>query len=209
MSTDQEGLTCEVRTAKGKGAARAARREGLIPGVLYGGDKGPVSIALRTNEVHKAYFSGALLNRLTKIVVDGEDQPVIARDIQVDPVKDMPIHIDLVRVDERTRIDVLVPVQFVNEADSPGLKRGGVLNIVRREVELKCPATRIPESLEADLTGLEINDSLHISKIELPDGVTPTITDRDFTVATIVAPSTEEIETPDVEEESTEEEASE
>jgi large subunit ribosomal protein L25 len=182
---------CEVRERTGTGGARAARREGWVPGVLYGGDKGPVSIRLKEREVMKAFTAGRMRSHLAKIDVPGQDylQPVIARQVQVDPVRDVPIHVDLMRVDENTRIDVAVPVRFLNEADSPGLKRGGVLNIVRHEVEIYAPATAIPEFLEADVAGLDIGDAIHISAIKLPAGVTPVISDRDFTIATIAAPS--------------------
>ncbi|MBI1366520.1 MAG: 50S ribosomal protein L25/general stress protein Ctc [Alphaproteobacteria bacterium] len=182
---------CEVRERAGKGAARAARREGWVPGVLYGGGKDPVSIRLRVNEVTKAHQAGRMRAHLAKIDVPGQKelQPVIAREVQVDPVRDFPIHVDLMRVDESTRIDVEIPVHFLNEDASPGLKRGGVLNIVRHTIEVYAPATAIPEYFEADVTGLDIGDAVHISSIKLPEGVTPTITDRDFTVATIAAPS--------------------
>jgi large subunit ribosomal protein L25 len=182
---------CEVRERTGTGGARGARREGWIPGVLYGGDKGPVPIRLKKVEVLKAHAAGRMRSHLAKIDVPGQDylQPVIAREVQVDPVRDIPIHVDLMRVDENTRIDVAIPVRFKNEELSPGIKRGGVLNIVRHTVELYCPATAIPEFLEVSLEGLDIGDSIHISAFKLPEGVTPVITDRDFTVATIAAPS--------------------
>lgn len=182
---------CEVRERTGTGGARAARREGWIPGVLYGGGAAPVAIRLRKNEVLRAHLAGRMRSHLAKIDVPGQDQlqPVIARDVQVDPVTDFPVHVDMMRVDEKTRIDVEVPVRFLNEEQSPGLKRGGVLNIVRHTVELYAPATAIPEHIEADVTGLDIGDSIKISAIKLPTGVTPTITDRDFTIATIAAPS--------------------
>jgi large subunit ribosomal protein L25 len=182
---------CEVRERTGTGGARAARREGWVPGVLYGGDKGPVSIRLKEREVMKAFTAGRMRSHLAKIDVPGQDylQPVIARQVQVDPVRDVPIHVDLMRVDENTRIDVAVPVRFLNEEDSPGLKRGGVLNIVRHDVEIYAPATAIPEYLEANVAGLDIGDAIHISSIKLPAGVTPVINDRDFTIATIAAPS--------------------
>lgn len=187
--SEMQTFTCDVRDGVGTGAARAARREGAVPGVLYGGDQGPVAINLRFNEVQKAYLTGKLLNRLNKIKVGGDEQPVIARELQLDPVKDFPVHIDLLRVDEKTQIDVQVPVHFLNEESAPGLKRGGVLNIVRREIELTCPATKIPNFIEVDLDGLDIGDSVHISAVSLPEGATPTITDRDFTICTIAAPS--------------------
>lgn len=182
---------CEVREGKGTGAARNARRNGFVPGTLYGGGLGPVPINLRYVEVARAHFAGRMRSHLAKIQVPGQDylQPVIAREVQVDPVKDTPIHVDLMRVDEKTRIDVAIPVHYINHEASPGLKRGGVLNIVRHLVEVYAPATAIPEFLTADCAGLDIGDAIHISAIKLPEGVTPVIADRDFTVATIAAPS--------------------
>ena len=182
---------CEPRERTGTGGAREARREGWVPGVLYGGDEEPVAIRLRSNEVKKAYLAGRMRAQLAKIDVPGEDgqQPVIARDVQVDPVKGQPIHVDFLRVDEKTRIDVAVAVRFVNEEESPGLKRGGVLNVVRHAVEVYAPATAIPEQFDIDVTGLDIGDTIHASAITLPANVTLVVTDRDFTVATIAAPS--------------------
>jgi len=182
---------CEVRERTGTGGARAARRQGWVPGVLYGGDKGPVPIQLKQKEVMMAFTAGRMQSHLAKIDVPGQDylQPVIARQVQVDPVTDIPVHVDMMRVDEKTRIDVAVHVRFLNEETSPGIKRGGVLNIVRHDVEVYAPATAIPEYLEADCDGLDISDSIKISNIKLPDGVTPVIADRDFTIATIAAPS--------------------
>ncbi len=182
---------CEVRERTGTGGARAARREGWVPGVLYGGDAGPVAIRLKQKEVYTAFSAGRMRSHLAKIDVPGQDylQPVIARQVQVNPVTDIPVHVDLMRVDENTRIDVAIHVRFLNEELSPGIKRGGVLNIVRHEVEVYAPATAIPEYLEADCDGLDIGDAIKISSIKLPAGVTPVITDRDFTIATIAAPS--------------------
>ncbi len=182
---------CEVRERTGTGGARAARRDGWVPGVIYGGDLGPVSIRLRYTEVNQAYRAGRMRGRLARIEVPGQDyiQPVIAREVQVDPVRDFPIHVDLLRVDEKTRIDVDVPVKFINNELSPGLKRGGVINVVRHTIRVFAPATAIPESIVVDVAGLDIGDAVHISAIKLPEGVTPTISDRDFTVATIAAPS--------------------
>ncbi|MEO0399661.1 MAG: 50S ribosomal protein L25/general stress protein Ctc [Pseudomonadota bacterium] len=188
---DTDVFYCEVREGVGTGAARAARREGWVPGVLYGGGGEPVAIRLRNNEVNKAFNAGRMRAHLAKIDVPGEDglQDVIARDVQTHPVKDYPIHVDLLRVDETTRINVEIPVRFLNDEDSPGLKRGGVLNVVRYAVEVYAPATAIPEYLEADIGALDIGDVLHISAFDLPKGVVPVISDRDFTVATIAAPS--------------------
>ncbi len=182
---------CEVRKRTGTGGARASRRAGWVPGILYGGDQGPVAIQLRQKEVTLAFAAGRMQSHLAKIDVPGQDylQPVIARQVQVDPVTDIPVHVDMLRVNENTRIDVAVHVRFLNEELSPGIKRGGVLNIVRHDVEVYAPATAIPEYLEADCDGLDIGDSIKISAIKLPKGVTPVIKDRDFTIATIAAPS--------------------
>lgn len=182
---------CEPREKTGTGAARATRREDWVPGVLYGGGGNPVAIRLKSNEVIKAFKNGRLRSHLAKIDVPGEkgQQPVIARDVQVHPVKGLPVHVDLMRVDENTRLDVAVPVRFMNEEKAPGLKKGGVLNVVRHAVEVYAPATAIPEVFELDVAGLEVGDSVHASAINLPDGVTLVITDRDFTIATIAAPS--------------------
>ena len=187
---DVDVFDCEYRKRTGTGGARAVRRDGWVPGVLYGGGD-PVAIKLRFNQVNNAYKLGRMTDRLANLDVVGENalQPVIAREVQVDPVIGFPTHVDLMRVDEKTRINVEVVVRFTNEEESPGLKRGGVLNVVRHAIEVFAPATRIPEFFEADVTGLDIGDTLHVSRIKMPEGVEPTITDRDFTVATIAAPS--------------------
>jgi len=178
-------LNVDVREGTGKGAARAARREDLVPGVLYGGKLGPVSINLRGNEVRKALLTGNFIANMMELEHEGKRQKVIARDVQFHPVSDQVIHVDLFRVDEDTKINVEVPVRFINEEKSPGMKRGGVLNVVRHEVELIVPAGSIPDGIEADLSGLDIGDSVHISSITLPEGAEPAIADRDFTVATL------------------------
>lgn len=180
-------LEVQVRERTGKGGAREARRNGFVPGVLYGGDLDPVSIQIKHNEVIKALNSGKLLAHMIELVHDGEKQSVICQDIQFHPVTDMPEHMDLYRVDKKQIISVEVPVHFINEEASPGLKMGGVLNVVRHTVELNVPAGSIPEFLTADVTGLEINDNVKISNIALPEGASPTITDRDFTIATIAS----------------------
>jgi len=178
-------LSVEIREAAGTGAARATRREGLVPGILYGGPRGPVSIAVKDNELRKAINSGKFIANMIEIEHKGERQPVIPREIQFDPVSDVPMHFDLYRVEENSVISVPVSVSFLNEEKSPGLKRGGVLNIVRHEVEVDCPAGAIPDAIEVDLSGYDIGDSIHISAVNLPDNVKPTITDRDFTIATL------------------------
>lgn len=178
-------LSVEVRERTGTGGARETRRNGFVPGVLYGGDKGPVSIALKNNEVIKAINSGKFLAQMITIEHKGEKQTVLTRDVQFHPVRDEPVHIDFQRVDETTVIAVEVVVHFHNEEKSPGLKRGGVLNVVRHAVEVNVPAGSIPDQIDVDLTGYDIGDSIHISAVTLPEGVTPAITDRDFTIATI------------------------
>ena len=188
---DTDIFHCEVRERTGTGGARATRREGWVPGVLYGGDAEPVAIRLRQKEVQLAYQAGRLRARLAKIDVPGEDgqQPVITRGVQVHPVKGTPLHVDLMRVDDKTRIDVEIQVRFVNEDDSPGLKKGGVLNVVRHAIHVYAPATAIPEVFEVNVAGLDVGDSVHASALDLPKGVTLVTTDRDFTIATIAAPS--------------------
>ncbi|MEM9169755.1 MAG: 50S ribosomal protein L25/general stress protein Ctc [Pseudomonadota bacterium] len=187
---DVDIFDCEVREQKGTGGARAVRRDGWVPAVLYGGDD-PVAVKLKRNQVFKAFDAGRMNARLAKIAVPGQDylQPVIAREVQVDPVMGFPVHVDLMRVDEQTRINVEVAVRFVNEDRSPGLKRGGVLNVVRHTVEVYAPATAIPEAFEIDVAEDDLGATIPVSRIAMPEGVEPTITDRDFTVATIAAPS--------------------
>ncbi len=182
---------CEPRAATGTGSARKTRRDGWIPGILYGGGAEPAAIQLKANEINKAYVRGRLRPQLAKIDVPGEDgqQPVIPRDVQIHPVKGMPIHIDFLRVDDNTRIDVEIPVRFINEEESPGLKRGGVLNVVRHVIDVYAPATSIPDHFDVDVGELDIGDAAHVSVIALPAGVTLVTTDRDYTVATIAAPS--------------------
>ena len=182
-------LAAELRDRGGKGAARATRRTGRVPGVIYGGKTTPEMISIDRGDLTKIWNTGRFLNQITVVDVAGKETRAIARDVQLHPVTDVPLHVDFLRLEAGARVKLSIPVSFNNEGASPGIKRGGVLNVVRYDVELDCPADNIPSSLEADLTGLEIGDSLHISAITLPDGVQPTITDRDFTVATIAAPS--------------------
>lgn len=182
-------LKATKRDRVGKGAARALRREKQIPAVIYGANKPPLSIALPLKETTLQLHAGGFLTHVAHIEVDGEKHQVIARDYQLDPVRDFLVHVDFLRISAKSRITVEVPVHFENEEDCPGLKRGGVLNIVRHAVEVEAPATNIPEAFTIDLKGLNLGDSIHISAVTLPDGVTPTITDRDFTIATIAAPA--------------------
>ena len=182
-------LNVEVRDRSGTGGARAARRAGMVPGVLYGGGKDPVAIAVAENAFKKALYTGKLLGHLVKLEHSGETQSVIAKDVQFHPVTDQPVHFDLYRVEENQLIRINVAVRFENEDESPGLKRGGALNVVRHEVELWAPANAIPDVLVADLTGLDIGDQVRMSAIPLPSGVEPTVTDRDFVIATVTTSS--------------------
>ena len=180
-------LSATVREKVGKGAARSVRRQDMIPAVIYGGNKPPLSISLPRQDVFLKIHGGGFYTTVATIDVKGEKVRVIPRDFQLDPVSDKPLHVDFLRVTAGSMVTVEVPVQFINEAQAPGIKRGGVLNVVRHRIALVCPVDAIPEKIVADLAGLEINDSLHISKVPLPEGVRPVIRDRDFTVATIAA----------------------
>ncbi len=182
-------IAAEARDRVGKGAARALRRAGRVPAVVYGDNKEPLAISLDRNELIHEIAKPGFFRRLYDIKVDGKTHRTLPRDVQKHPVTDMPLHVDFLRVSAKAKIAVAVAVVFENEDESPGLKRGGVLNIVRREIELVCPATAIPEAVHVDLTGLEIGDGVHISNITLPPDCEPTITDRDFTIATIAAPT--------------------
>ena len=187
-------LNVELRDGSGKGAARAARRADMVPGVLYGGPLGPVSVAMRSGEFRKALYTGKLLGHLVTLKFGDETQPVIARDVQFHPVTDVPMHFDLYRVDENQPIRIAVPVHFSHQDASPGIKRGGALNIVAHEIEVWAPAHSIPEELVADLTGLEIGDAVRISGLVMPEGVKSAVTDPEFVIATITGASALEVE---------------
>ena len=176
------------RTRVGKGSARASRRAGMIPAVIYGDKKSPISIELEERVIRKIIHEPGIFGRLLNINVDGTVTTVLTRDIQMHPVTDEPLHLDMLRVGKKSNVAVAVPVEFINEDLAPGLKVGGVLNIVRHEVELNCPAGNIPEKIVIDLSGVNVGDSIHISAVILPDDATPTITDRDFTIATLQSP---------------------
>jgi large subunit ribosomal protein L25 len=182
-------LTAESRERVGKGVARALRREGKIPAVLYGDKKDPLGLAIAQGQLKRLYNSGRALSTLLDIEVDGTNHRAIARDLQLHPVTDVILHADFLRLGKGATIAVEVSVHFINDEASPGIKRGGVLNVVRYSVELSCPADAIPDSITIDLTGTELGDSIHISSVALPEGVTPVIQDRDFTIATIAAPA--------------------
>ncbi len=187
-------FNAERRERAGKGAARAARRAGLVPGVIYGGKKAPELVAIKPTELLPELRKTAFFTNLYDVKLDGASARVLVRDVQYDPVSDRPVHVDFMRVEPNTKVTVDVPVVFENEAASPGIKRGGVLNIVRHEIELVCLATQIPHQIRVDLTGLDIGDSVHISAVKLPEGVRTTIVGRDFTVATVAAPTTTVVE---------------
>lgn len=189
-------LAATARPRAGKGAARQARREGKVPAVIYGDNQAPETISLDYNELWKQVLKGHFTSTVLDVKVDGKSNRVIPRDVQFDPVKDQPIHVDLLRIGKDGVIRVAVPVKFVNEALSPGLKRGGVLNIVRHDVEVYCPYDRIPAAFEVNLEGMQIGRSIHISAISMPEGVRPVIQGRDFTIATIAGAVKVEEETP-------------
>lgn len=182
-------LNAEVRERAGKGAARATRRAGRVPAVIYGNKQEPVLISVDPVDMMKELQQPGFFSHVYEIALGGETYKVLARDLQTHPVNDLPTHVDFMRFSKKTRLAVNVYVEFINEEECPGLKEGGVLNVVRHEVELRCSPDAIPESLAADLSGLGIGDTLHISAIALPEGAELTITDRDFTVATIAAPT--------------------
>ncbi|MEM6617038.1 MAG: 50S ribosomal protein L25/general stress protein Ctc [Pseudomonadota bacterium] len=187
--SDTLELQATARARVGKGASRQARRDGMVPAIIYGNKKDPQPIQLERRILVKQLGTGQFLNTIYMLDVDGSKTRVIPRGVETHPVKDHPIHVDFLRVSASTEVTVEIPVSFINEEASPGIKRGGVLNVVRYAVEVNCPADAIPEELVADLTGFDVGDALHISAISLPDNVVPTITDRDFTVATIAAPA--------------------
>ncbi len=201
-------LNAKRRQSAGKGAARAIRREGRVPAVIYGDKKEPEIISLDYVDVFKALNTGMFLSTVYKVNIDsGDTVRVIARDVQLDPVRDFPMHVDFLRISKDARLVVEIAVNFVGEEDSPGMKRGGVLNVVRHEIEVSVPADAIPEAIEADISGMDIGDTLHSSAIKLPDGVELTITDREFTIASIAGQSAEEPETTEGEEATTEAQA--
>ncbi len=186
--SDMTTISASERERVGKGSARAARRAGLVPAVIYGDKKDPVGITMQAREITKIVHQPGIFGRLLEIDVAGTKSTVLTRDIQFHPVSDVVMHLDFLRVSQSATVAVAVPVEFINEDKCPGIKIGGVLNVVRYEVELNCPATAIPEKITIDLDGVKIGDSIHISAIPLPEGVSPTIADRDFTVATLASP---------------------
>ncbi len=182
-------LKAAAREGTGKMANRSLRAQKMVPAVIYGGAAAPENVTLEYKEVFQQYQTGHFLTTVCLLNMNGKKERVIPREVQVDPVRDFVIHVDFMRVSKSSRIEVAIPVHFINEEASPGLKRGGVLNIVRHEIECSCPADAIPESITIDLTGLDIGDSIHISAIELPVGVTSVVHERDFTIATVAGSS--------------------
>jgi len=182
-------IAAELRSRAGKGAARATRREGRVPAVIYGNKLDPVMISLDPIQLRKELSSGSFFTRIYEVSAGDATERVLPRDVQFHPVSDAPLHVDFMRFSRKTKFDVEVVVVFENEEECPGLRRGGVLNVVRHSVELRCSPDNIPEQLSIDLAGLDIGDGVHISNVNLPEGVEPTITDRDFTIATIAAPT--------------------
>ena len=189
MAGEIPNLVASARSGTGKGAARQARRDNMVPGVVYGGGVDPLAIEVPFNELLKRLKAGRFLSTLFNLQVEGqEDVRVICRDVQRDVVKDLPIHFDLMRLRRTSKINLFIPVEFINEDAAPGIKRGGMLTVVRPEVELVVTAGDIPEKITVDLSGLEIGDTVTISSVDLPAGTKPTI-DRDFVIANIAAPS--------------------
>lgn len=191
-------MAAQTRDGTGKGVARALRRENKIPAVIYGNNQSPVTISLDEKEITLEYHKGHLFTTLMDIDVDGKKELVLARDVQTHVVTDNVLHVDFLRVSAKTKIAVMVPVTFINEELSPALKDRGIINTVRHEVELYCRATEIPETIEVNLEGKEYGDAAKMSDAILPDGATPVITDRDFTIATIVEPRAEPVEEEEV-----------
>ncbi len=187
--SDALNLPAEARDRAGKGASRALRRASRVPAVIYGGNEEPTTIHVEEKLLMKLLNTGHFMNSIVMIELGGKTLRTLPKDVAVHPVSDRPLHVDFLRLSKDAKIDVEVPVLFINEELSPGLKRGAVLNIVRHELHLICEADKIPAEVQIDVTGLDVGDSIHISHVTLPAGSTSAITDRDFTIATVVAPS--------------------
>lgn len=187
--SDALNLSAMQRDRAGKGASRALRREGRIPAVIYGDNQHPLPIHVSEKDLVKLLNTGHFMNSLISLDIDGKTSSTLPKDVALHPVTDRPLHVDFLRLGKGAKVDVEVPVVFVNQEASPGLKRGGVLNVVRHELALVCEMAKIPDEIEIDVTGLEVGDSIHISNVTLPEGSVSAITDRDFTIATVVAPS--------------------
>ena len=187
--SDALTLPAEARERAGKGASRALRREGRVPAVIYGGNEQPVMIHVEAKELARQLNTGHFMNSIVTIEVGGKSIRTLPKDVAVHPVTDRPEHADFLRLSKDAKVEVNVPVVFANEEKSPGLKKGGVLNVVRHELDLICDADRIPSEIVIDVTGKDVGDAIHISEVTLPAGSESAITDRDFTIATLVAPS--------------------
>ncbi|WP_067734664.1 50S ribosomal protein L25/general stress protein Ctc [Novosphingobium naphthalenivorans] len=187
--SDQLTLPAETRERAGKGASRALRREGRVPAVVYGANEEPLAIHVEEKELTRQLMTGHFFNSIVEVEVNGQKVRTLPKDVAFHPVSDRPLHADFLRLAKGSTVHVNVPVSFANEELSPGLKRGGVLNIVRHELELVCPADKIPDDIVIDVTGFDVGESIHFSHVKLPAGVESAITDRDFTIATIAAPS--------------------
>jgi large subunit ribosomal protein L25 len=187
--TEIVNLAAEARDRAGKGAARTTRREGRVPAVIYGDRKEPLLISLEPRGLVRELQRPGFFAKLVDVTIGGETHRTLPRDVQLHPVTDMPLHVDFMRVGANTRITVDIPVRFVDQEKSPGLKRGGLLNIVRHTIEMVCSADNIPDHIDVSLENRDIGESIHISAVKLPEGVRPTIGDRDFTVASLAAPS--------------------
>jgi large subunit ribosomal protein L25 len=197
--SEQLTLSAETRERAGKGASRAMRREGRVPAVVYGNKEEALAIHVEEKALMKALNGGHFMNSVVMIDVAGKTARTLPKDVQFHPVTDRPLHVDFLRISEHSKVTVNVPIRFTGEEECRGIKRGGVLNAVRHELELVCDAAEIPEEIEITLKGLNIGDSLHISAVTLPEGVEPAITDRDFTIATIVPSSGSVMEAEDAE----------
>ena len=187
--SEQLTLPAETRDRAGKGASRSLRREGRVPAVVYGANQEPLGIHVEEKLLAKMLSTGHFMNTVVMIDAGGQQTRTLPKDVQFHPVSSRPIHVDFLRISEHSKVTVAVPVRFADEEGSPGIKRGGVLNVVRHELELVCDASEIPDEIVISLAGLDVGDSLHMSAVELPQGAESAITDRDFTIATIVAPS--------------------
>ena len=187
--SDALTLPAEARERAGKGASRALRRDGRVPAVIYGGKEEPTMIHVEAKELIRQLGTGHFMNSIVEIEIDGKAIKTLPKDVSLHPVTDRPEHADFLRLAKGAKVEVSVPVIFTNEEESPGLKKGGVLNVVRHELDLVCEADAIPSEIEIDVTGKEVGDSIHISELKLPEGSESAITDRDFTIATLVAPS--------------------
>lgn len=187
--SDALTLPAEARERAGKGASRQLRREGRVPAVIYGGKEDPIMIHVEEKELVKQLMTGHFMNSIVEVEIGGKKVKTLPKDVALNPVTDRPEHADFFRLAKGGKIEVSVPVVFLNEEASPGLKKGGVLNVVRHELELVCENDKIPGEIEVDVTGKEVGDSIHISEVQLPAGSESAITDRDFTIATLVAPS--------------------